>query len=274
MDFSTIFSRVIALIGGAAVRWRRMQEPLPRPAWGQAPEIPPAKPQGSIPTLKMPTARGWSAGQTPVAAPDLKVNAFASGLDHPRWINVLANGDVLVAEATQIAGPIRNVFHYAMQATMRRAAALGISANRITLLRDNDRDGIAETRGIFMEGLRQPFGMALVGETFYVGNTDGIMAFPYAAGANRITADGRRLVTFKPGGHWTRSLLASPDGGKLYAGVGSLSNMAESGMEAEEGRAAVYELDLASGRAASSPAGCATPWGSHGSPTPACSGRW
>jgi glucose/arabinose dehydrogenase len=139
------------------------------------------------------------------------------------------------------------VFGYAMQATMRRADALGVSANRITLLRDTDGDGIAEKRGIFMEGLRQPFGMALVGDTFYVGNTDGIMAFPYVAGAERITATGRRLTTFKPSGHWTRSLLPSPDGRKLYAGVGSLSNIAEAGMEVEEGRAAIYELDLASG---------------------------
>jgi glucose/arabinose dehydrogenase len=139
------------------------------------------------------------------------------------------------------------VFSYAMQATMRRAAALGDSANRITLLRDTDGDGIAEKRGAFMEGLNQPFGMALVGDIFYVGNTDGVVAFPYVAGADRITAPGRKLVTFKPSGHWTRSLLASPDGSKLYAGVGSLTNIAESGMAVEEGRAAIYELDLAGG---------------------------
>jgi glucose/arabinose dehydrogenase len=140
------------------------------------------------------------------------------------------------------------VFDYAMQATLRRAAALGISANRITLLRDRDGDGVAETRETFMEGLNQPFGMALLGDTFYVGNTDGVVAFPYVAGADRITAPGRTLVRFKPGGHWTRSLLASPDRRKLYAGVGSLTNIAENGMEVEEGRAAVYELDVASGQ--------------------------
>ena len=145
-------------------------------------------------------------------------------------------------------GPVRSVFGYAMQATMRRAAALGVSANRITLLRDTDGDGIAETRKIFMEGLNQPFGMALLGDTFHVGNTDGVVAFPYVAGADSITAPGRKLVSFKPGGHWTRSLLPSPDGRKLFAGVGSLSNIAETGMAVEEGRAAVYELDLASGK--------------------------
>ena len=149
--------------------------------------------------------------------------------------------------STQVAGPVRSVFGYAMQATMRRAAALGVSANRITLLRDTDGDGIAEKREAFLEGLNQPFGMALLGDTFYVGNTDGVVAFPYMAGADRITAPGRKLISFKPGGHWTRSLLPSPDGRKLYAGVGSLSNIAEQGMDVEEGRACIYELDLASG---------------------------
>jgi glucose/arabinose dehydrogenase len=247
MTFSSIFAQFVAFIGGIALQWRKLSGSEPAPAWGEKPAIPEAKPQGAIPTLKMPTARGWREGEKPTAAPGLKVNAFATGLDHPRWIEVLPNGDVLIAEATQIAGPPRTVFHYAMQATMRRAAALGVSANRITLLRDKDGDGIAEVRGAFMENLNQPFGMALVGETFYVGNTDGVMAFPYVAGADRITAPGKRLTTFKPSGHWTRSLLASPDGSKLYAGVGSLSNIAELGMEVEEGRAAVYELDLAAG---------------------------
>ncbi|MBV8651288.1 MAG: sorbosone dehydrogenase family protein, partial [Alphaproteobacteria bacterium] len=144
--------------------------------------------------------------------------------------------------------PARDIFDYAMVSTMKRAAAMGVSANRITLLRDADGDGVAEIQEVFMEGLNQPFGMALLGDTFYVGNTDGVMAFPYTPGATRISAPGRRLTNFKPGGHWTRSLLASPDGGKLYAGVGSLSNIGDSGMEAEEGRAAIYELDLASGR--------------------------
>jgi glucose/arabinose dehydrogenase len=168
-------------------------------------------------------------------------------LKHPRWIHALPNGDVLVAEATQVPGPVSSVFGYAMQSTMRRAAALGVSANRITLLRDADGDGITETREVFLEGLNQPFGMALLGDTFYVGNTDGVVAFPYTEGASRITAPGRKLTAFKPGGHWTRSLLPSPDGRKLFVGVGSLSNIAESGMAAEEGRAAIYELDLAGG---------------------------
>jgi glucose/arabinose dehydrogenase len=247
MTMSSIFARIVALIGGAALQWRKLQGVAPQPAWGSAPVVPVAKPQGALPTLKMPTARGWSDGQKPVAAPGLKVNAFATGLKHPRWIEVLPNGDVLVAESNQVATRIGSVFSYAMQATMRRARALGESANRITLFRDSDGDGVAEQRKIFMEGLNQPFGMALVGDTFYVGNTDGVVAFPYAAGADRIDATGKKLVTFKPGGHWTRSLLLSPDGKKLYAGVGSSSNIADNGMTEEEGRAAIYELDLASG---------------------------
>src|SRR5258708_34476216 len=128
MSFSGIFARIVAIIGAAALLWRRLQGAAPEPAWGSSPLVPVAKPQGSIPTLKMPTARGWSDGQKPVAAPGLRVNAFATRLKHPRWISVLPNGDVLVAEATQVAEPVRSVFSYAMQATMRRAAALVVSA--------------------------------------------------------------------------------------------------------------------------------------------------
>ena len=190
MSFSGIFARIVALIGAAALQWRKRQGVPPEAAWGSAPVVPAAKPQGAIPTLKMPTAQGWAKGQKPVAAAGLKVNAFATGLEHPRWIEVLPNGDVLVAESTQIPGPVRSVFGYAMQATMRRADALGVSANRITLLRDRDGDGVADTRKAFMEGLNQPFGMALLGDTFYVGNTDGVVAFPYVPGADSITAAG------------------------------------------------------------------------------------
>jgi glucose/arabinose dehydrogenase len=240
-------AQVVAVVGGAALRVRRLRDAEPVPAWGGTPLIPEAKPQGKLPTLKMPTAQGWSAGHKPTTAPGLKVNAFASGLKHPRWIQVMPNGDVLIAEANQVTSRVTSLFSYAMHATMRRAAALGVSANRITLLRDRDGDGVAEVQQTFMEGLNQPFGMALVGDTFYVGNTDGVMAFPYSAGTDRITAAGRKLVTFKPAGHWTRSLLPSPDGKRLYVGVGSLSNIAENGMEVEDGRAAIYALDLADG---------------------------
>src|SRR6201991_2856003 len=189
MGYSSAVARFVAFVGAGAVAWRRMQGVPQVAAWGASPAIPEAKSQGAIPTLKMPSARGWDEGQLPATAPGLKVNAFATGLQHPRWIEVLPNGDVLIAESNQIAGPPRSVFHYAMQATMRRARALGVSANRITLLRDRDGDGVAETRGAFMEGLSQPFGMALIDGTFYVGNTDGVVAFPYSP--DRIDASGK-----------------------------------------------------------------------------------
>jgi len=226
---------------------RRAADGSHQPALGGDPTIPAGKAQGRLPTLKMPTARGWDPGQLPVAAPGLKVNAFAAGLQHPRWIYVLPNRDVLVSEAVNASRPPRNLFDYAMVVTMQRAGAWGKSPNLITLLRDTDGDGVAETQQTFMDGLNMPFGMELVGDTLYVGATDGIMAFPYVPGAARITGPGRRLTTFKPGGHWTRSLLVSPDGRKLYAGVGSSSNIADNGMEAEEGRAAIHELDLTTG---------------------------
>ena len=250
MSFSSLFARGVAMVGAAAVTVRQMTDGTPEPAWGEAPAIPAAKNQGAIMTLKMPTARGWRDGEMPVAAPGLKVNAFARGLQHPRWIHVLPNGDVLVAEAINAErSAMRGLFDYAMVTTMRRAGAVGHSANRITLLRDRDGDGVAEVQDVFLAGLNQPFGMALVGTDFYVGNTDGVVVFPYEQGADRITAPGRKLVDFKPGGHWTRSLLASPDGRKLYAGVGSLTNIGDEGMATEEGRAAIWELDLETGAA-------------------------
>ena len=248
MGFADIFARVVALIGACMIVVRRMSESAHPQAIGGSPAIPAAKPQGWLPTLKMPTAKGWTAGGTPVAAPGLKVNAFATGLKHPRWIHVLPTGEVLVAEALFMPGPVKTPFDYAMVSTLKRAAAIGPSPNRITLLRDANGDGVAEIRQAFMEGLNQPFGMALLGDTFYVGNTDGVVAFPYTPGATRISASGRKIAEFKPGGHWTRSLLASPDGRKLYVGVGSLTNIADDGMEVERGRAAIWELDLESGR--------------------------
>ncbi len=241
-----IIGRATVIVGGAMVLLRRSGAPRTQ-AIGTNPTIPEAKKQGLM-TLKMPTAKGWAPGQIPKAAAGLMVNAFASNLQHPRWIEVLPNGDVLVAEALLQADPPKGLFDRAMQATMRRARAIGVSANRITFLRDTDCDGVAETREIFLDKQRQPFGMALVGDAFYVGNTNGIVAFPYEEGASRISGPGKRLLEFKAGGHWTRSLIVSSDKTKLYAGVGSLSNIGDEGMEAEEGRAAIWELDLVTGK--------------------------
>ena len=243
-----LFARLVAMIGAAAILMRRWGSATDAPVFGGSPEIPDAKPQG-IMTLKMPTAKGWEPGHLPTTAPGLKVNAFASNLKHPRWIYVLPNGDVLVAEASQVKGQIKSAFDYAMYSTMKRARAVGESANRISLFRDPDGDGVAEVHEIFLENQNRPFGMALIDETFYVGNTDGIVAFPYEQDATRITGAGKRLVDFKPDGHWTRSLLVSPDKTRIYAGVGSLTNIAGKGFDVEEGRAAVYEMDVASGNA-------------------------
>ena len=235
------------MVGAAAILMRRWGKETDEPVFGSQPDIPEAKPQG-IPTLKMPTAKGWVEGHKPTTAPGLAVNMFAGDLIHPRWIHVLPNNDVLVAEALPTAGPVKSAFDYAIVSTMKRAAALGVSANRITRVRDTNGDGVGDERTPFLENQTQPFGMALVDNTFYVGNTDGVVAFDYEEGATHIVGEGHKLVDFKPGGHWTRSLLASADGKKLYAGVGSNTNIADNGMEEEEGRAAIYELDLESGQ--------------------------
>lgn len=242
-----LVARATAWVGGAVAFMRRMGSPAQQ-AVGAQPVIPEARKQG-IMTLKMPVARGWVAGHRPTCAPGLNVNAFASGLDHPRWIEVLPNGDVLVAESKEQPAAPKTLMDHAAQATMRRVKAIGKSANRVTLLRDADGDGTAETRTVFVANQNQPFGMALVGNRFYLGNTDGIRVFDHAPGATSIQGEGEKLIDFKPHGHWTRSLIVSPDGARLYAGVGSLSNIGDHGMAAEEGRAAIWELDLMSGQA-------------------------
>ena len=243
MNVFSAVARVVAWIGAGAILMRSWGRDTFPQAQGLTPTIPPAVPQ-AIPTLKMPTAHGWHDGRTPVAAPGLKVNAFATDLKHPRQVYVLPNGDVLAAESMSIPGPTKSAFDLAMTSTMMRAGALGPSPNRITLLRDADGDGVAEFRSTLLEGLNQPFGMALVGETLYVGNVDGVMAFPFKPGETKIAAEGRRISTYKPHGHWTRNLLVSPDQTRLYVSVGSFSNIGDAGMEAEDGRACIYEIDL------------------------------
>jgi glucose/arabinose dehydrogenase len=206
-----------------------------------------------IPVVNIAPAKGWSAGQVPVAAPGTAVARFAEGLDHPRWIYVLPNGDVLVAEtnAPPRPGDRKGFKGWIMKVVMGRAGAGVPSANRITLLRDLDGDGIADTRTAFLEGLNSPFGMALVGNDLYVANTDAVVRFPYSPGETRITATGTRLTDLPAGTinhHWTKNLIASRDGSRLYVTVGSNSNVAENGIDKEEGRAAIWELDLTTGR--------------------------
>lgn len=239
----SIIAKATSIVGGTVAAVRRMNAPREQ-AFGASPTIPEAKKQG-IMTLKMPSAEGWKNGHLPTCAEGLKVNIFAEGLDHPRWIEVLPNGDVLVAESKEQVGPPQTLMDHAAQATMRRVKAIGISANRVSLWRDEDGDGVAETRHTFVENQNQPFGMALVGNQFFLGNTDGIKVFDYTEGATSLDGDGKTLVTFQGHGHWTRSLIVSPDQSKIYAGVGSLTNIADQGMAAEEGRAAIWELDVA-----------------------------
>ncbi len=241
---TTLFGKLVALIGGIAILLRRFGDVADIPAFGTSPSIPDAEAQ-TIMTLKMPSAKGWQGNHVPNVASELKVNAFATDLRHPRWLYVLPNNDVLVAESSSEKGAIESAFDFAIYATMRRIRAVGTSANRVTLLRDADSDGIAEQRELFVVKQKQPFGMALVGNKFYLGNSDGIVRFDYNSGDIRLTGDGEKLVEFKTGGHWTRSLLVDETGNKLYAGVGSLSNIAEQGMALEAGRAAIYEIDLA-----------------------------
>jgi glucose/arabinose dehydrogenase len=206
-----------------------------------------------IPTVQVAEARGWPQGSAPTAPPGVAVTAFASGLQHPRWIYVLPNGDVLVAETDAPARPDEGKgFKGRIMSMMIRKAGSGTSsANRITLLRDADGDGVAETRSVFLEHLNSPFGMALVGNDLYVANTDAVMRYPYQPGHTRITDAGTKLADLPAGArnhHWTKSLIASPDGTRLYATVGSNSNVAENGIEEEEGRAAIWEIELPSGR--------------------------
>ena len=223
-----------------------------RAGTGPEPTLPAPNPS-LIPTVHIAPAKGWPHGGAPTAAPGLAVKAFATGLDHPRWIYVLPNGDVLVAESNAPAKPDdgKGIKGWIMKKVMKRAGAGTPSANRITLLRDADGDGVAETRTLFLANLNSPIGMALVGRDFYVANTDAVMRFPYEAGATQITAPGTKLTDLPAGTinhHWTKNLIASRDGSRLYATVGSNSNIAENGIEQEAGRAAIVEIDIATGR--------------------------
>ena len=234
------------MVGGVMILLRHRSTDSSAPAMGNAPAIPAARAQG-IPTLKMPTARGWAPGQAPVPAPGLKVSAFARGLDHPRSLTLLPNGDVLTAEAMFAPGTISSAFDYAMYATMKRADAVGRSPNRIVLLRDADGDGVAEVQEVFVSGLDQPYGTALIGNTLYVGQVDALLAYDYVPGATRLTGPARKLASFKSGGHWTRSLLPNADGSRLYIGVGSNTNIADNGFDVEAGRACICEFNVATG---------------------------
>ncbi len=220
--------------------------------FGPNPKLP-AVDKAWIPTVQVATATGWKAGEGPKAGPGLKSSAFATGLDHPRWLLTLPNGDVLVAESNAPARPDENnsIKGWFMSYFMNKAGAGVPSANRITILRDGDGDGVAELKSPFLTGLNSPFGMALIGSDLYVANTDAIVKFPYKSGDVKIEAQGVKVADLPAGPrnhHWTKNIIASPDGKKLYATVGSNSNVAENGMEEETNRAAILEVNLADGK--------------------------
>ena len=240
-----------ALLLGALVSGCGGAANAPTTGTGPNPQLP-APEKALLPTVNIAPAVGWAEGQQPVAREGLTVTAFATGLDHPRWVHVLPNGDVLVAESNAPPKPAeKGLKVWVTKWVMKRAGAGVPSANRITLLRDANDDGIAETHEVFLTGLYSPFGMADIGPAIYIANADGVVKVPYTAGDSRASAPPVRVAPL-PGGprnhHWTKNLIASKDGSKLYAAVGSNSNVAENGMGEEEGRAAIWEIDVASGQ--------------------------
>jgi glucose/arabinose dehydrogenase len=231
---------------------------------GPRPRLPEPS-RSALPIIDIAPAVGWAPGAAPVAAPGLSVDAFARELDHPRWLYVLPNGDVLVAES---AAPPREdrggIKGLVMAAVMKRAGSATPSADRITLLRDRDRDGVPEVRTIFADGLKSPFGMALVGNRFYVANTDALVAFSYAADATALTGPAQHVAALPAGPinyHWTKNVVVSRDGARLYVTVGSNSNVGERGLHEEERRAAILEVDARTGAVAVFASGLRNPNG-------------
>ncbi len=230
---------------------------------GVKPELTTARPQ-NVPTINVASVDRWKTGEAPLAVAGLKVERFAEGLDHPRNLITLPNGDILVAETNSPPKSGGGITGFVERWMMGKAGAGVPSANRITLLRDADGDGKVEIKSALLTGLNSPFGMALVGETLYVANTDSVMAFPYKLGEQTISAKGQliaKLNAIAPNMHWTRNLLASRDGKKLYVAVGSNSNIAENGMANEKGRAQILEIDIATRKTTTFASGLRNPVG-------------
>lgn len=244
----------LALAGSMALALA--QPATPGPGLGPNPQLPAPEKSGLVPTFNIAPAQGWPQGTQPQAPAGFKVTALARGLDHPRWVYTLPNGDVLVAESNKPppAEGAKNVHSdglrgLAMGLVMKRAGAGTPSANRITLLRDTDGDGVADVRTAFMQNLLSPFGMALVGTQLFIATADGVVKVPYEAGQTSVNTAPVRVTDLPAGAnhHWTKNIIASPDGRKLYATVGSNSNVGDNGMAAEEGRAAIWEVDVETG---------------------------
>ena len=244
----------LALAGSMALALA--QPATPGPGLGPNPQLPAPEKSGLVPTFNIAPAQGWPQGAQPQAPAGFKVTALARGLDHPRWVYTLPNGDVLVAESNKPppAEGAKNVHSdglrgLAMGLVMKRAGAGTPSANRITLLRDTDGDGVADVRTAFMQDLLSPFGMALVGTQLFIATADGVVKVPYETGQTSVNTAPVRVTDLPAGAnhHWTKNIIASPDGRKLYATVGSNSNVGDNGMAAEEGRAAIWEVDVETG---------------------------
>jgi glucose/arabinose dehydrogenase len=239
---------MIALIAFAVLTACGSKGGDPALQYGPNPYLPTPH-QYLLPPMNVPQSMGWSAGETPTASVGLKVAALAVGLEHPRFLYTLPDGDILVVESN---GPGTEFFRpkdFIAGKVKARAGASGKGGNRITLLREAG-EGRVELRTIFIDHLHSPYGVVLVGDTLYVANTDAILAFTYVPGMTQMTSSGVKLTDLPAGPidhHWTKSLTASPDGAKLYVGVGSNSNITENGMAVEEGRAAIYEVDRLTG---------------------------
>jgi glucose/arabinose dehydrogenase len=236
-----------------------------REGMGPTPALP-SPVRSLIPTVHIAPARGWPAATLPTPAAGLAVNAFATDLAHPRWLYVLPDGDVLVAETDAPPKPEdgKGLKGWLMKLLMKRAGSGHPSPNRIVLLRDNDGDGVAESRSVLLQGLHSPFGMALVGGRLYIADTDAVVSVPYRDGDTAIAATPTTLAPLPAGPinhHWTKSLVASADGRFLYAGIGSNSNVGDNGLAAEAGRAAIYQIDIANGHAREFATGLRNPVG-------------
>ncbi len=214
---------------------------------GRGPNIIAARPQ-SVPTINVAKIIGWNGAEAPTAAPGLAVKAFADGLDHPRWLHELPNGDILVAESTQPDRPVMGIEDWVARNLISSANGSEKSANRITLLRDTNADGVADQRSVFLSGLNSPFGMALIKNQLYVANTDSVMVFPYKDGDLKISAPGQKLMELPaqaPNNHWARNIIAALDGSSLFVTVGSNSNIGENGMASEKDRAQIKQYQFA-----------------------------
>ncbi|GAN69310.1 PQQ-dependent sugar dehydrogenase [Acetobacter orleanensis] len=243
---------VLVLAGAGTYRFVLRPEAAQLPVSegvGPHPKLPP--PNATLmPTVNIARPLGWKNGEMPHASEGLSVKAFATGLNHPRWLYALPNGDVLVAE-TNSPGTDKTTFKNRIARAIQGLVGADVpSPNRIILLRDADGDGVAEKQSVFLEHLNSPFGMALIKDTLYVANADAIWRFPYQTGQITLTAPGEKVVDLPSGynHHWTKNILASPDGQALYVTIGSNSNVAENGLHAEEGRARIDKLDLTTGK--------------------------